>query len=111
MWRRMPKLYHEFHKALKVQDYITNGQAYRLLAEENINQQEFLKSFEKGKIVFVGFNALSSAEAKIFTQLQEAEKALFYFDADEYYLDDPLQEAGLFEKLHTLMPVRCNFPP
>ncbi|MFA6277030.1 MAG: PD-(D/E)XK nuclease family protein [Pedobacter sp.] len=96
MWRRMPKLYHKFHEALKAQDYITNGQAYRLLAEGNINEQEFLKTFEKGKIVFVGFNALSSAEAKIFTQLQEAEKALFYFDADEYYLDDPLQEAGLF---------------
>jgi ATP-dependent helicase/nuclease subunit B len=96
MWRRMPKLYHKFHETLKVQDYITNGQAYRLLAEGNINEQEFLKTFEKGKIVFVGFNALSSAEAKIFTQLQEAEKALFYFDADEYYLNDPLQEAGLF---------------
>jgi ATP-dependent helicase/nuclease subunit B len=96
MWRRMPKLYHKFHETLKAQDYITNGQAYRQLAEENINQQEFLKTFEKGKIVFVGFNALSSAEAKIFTQLQEAEKALFYFDADEYYLNDPLQEAGLF---------------
>ncbi|RZK58751.1 MAG: PD-(D/E)XK nuclease family protein [Pedobacter sp.] len=96
MWRRMPKLYHKFHETLKAQDYITNGQAYRLLAEGNINEQEFLKTFEKGKIVFVGFNALSSAEARIFTQLQEAQKALFYFDADEYYLNDPLQEAGLF---------------
>ncbi|MFI5451649.1 PD-(D/E)XK nuclease family protein [Pedobacter sp. UC225_61] len=96
MWRRMPKLYHKFHETLKAQDYITNGQAYRLLAEGNINEQEFLKTFEKGKIVFVGFNALSSAEAKIFTQLQEAEKALFYFDADEYYLNDALQESGLF---------------
>ncbi|WP_246249659.1 PD-(D/E)XK nuclease family protein [Pedobacter boryungensis] len=96
MWRRMPKLYHKFHETLKAQDYITNGQAYRQLAEENINGLEFLKAFEKGKIVFVGFNALSSAEAKIFTKLQEAEKALFYFDADEYYLNDPLQEAGLF---------------
>ena len=96
MWRRMPKLYHKFHEKLKAQDYITNGQAYRLLAEGNINQQEFLKTFDKGKIVFVGFNALSSAEARIFTQLQEGEKALFYFDADDYYLNDPLQEAGLF---------------
>ncbi|TKC13272.1 PD-(D/E)XK nuclease family protein [Pedobacter polaris] len=96
MWRRMPKLYHKLHETLKAQDYITNGYAYRLLAKEDINQQEFLKGFEKGKIVFVGFNALSNAEAKIFTQLQQAEKALFYFDVDEYYLNDPLQEAGLF---------------
>ena len=45
---------------------------------------------------FVGFNALTRAEAQLFTKLQEAGKALFYFDADEYYLNDELQEAGLF---------------
>jgi ATP-dependent helicase/nuclease subunit B len=96
MWRRMPKLYQLFNAALKAQDYITNGYAYRSLAEGNINQQEFLSSFDKGKIIFVGFNALSSAEARIFTQLQESDKALFYFDADPYYVEDPLQESGLF---------------
>lgn len=96
MWRRMPKLYHKFHAALKAQDYLTNGYVYRHLAEE-IGQQENLPvDFEKGKIILVGFNALTRAEAKIFTQLQEADQALFYFDADEYYLNDPLQEAGLF---------------
>lgn len=96
MWRRMPKLYHKFHAVLKAQDYLTNGYVYRHLAEE-IGQQENLPvDFEKGKIILVGFNALTKAEAKIFTQLQETDRALFYFDADEYYLDDPLQEAGLF---------------
>jgi hypothetical protein len=104
MWRRMPKLYKMFNAELKAQDYVTNGYAYRLLAEGGINQQAFLNSFDKGKIVFVGFNALSSAEAKIFTQLQESGKALFYFDVDQYYLDDPLQEAGLFlrKNIHQL---------
>ncbi|MBC7616625.1 MAG: PD-(D/E)XK nuclease family protein [Pedobacter sp.] len=96
MWRRMPKLYQQFNDSLQAQGYITNGFAYRLLAQGDVNQQEFFKSFNKGKIVFVGFNALSSAEAKIFKQLQESNKALFYFDTDEYYLNDPLQEAGLF---------------
>lgn len=96
MWRRMPNLYQQFNAELKAQDYITNGSAYRLLAEGDINQKEFLKNFGKDNVIFVGFNALSSAEAKIFTQLQESGRALFYFDADEYYLNDPLQEAGLF---------------
>lgn len=96
MWRRMPKLYHKFHAKLKEQGYLTNGYVYRHLAEEIENQRDLPVNFEKGKIIFVGFNALTSAEAKIFTQLQEAGKALFYFDADEYYLNDPLQEAGLF---------------
>ena len=96
MWRRMPKLYHKFHAKLKEQGYLTNGSVYRHLADDITSHQEFISNFDKGKIIFVGFNALSSAEAKIFTQLQEAEKALFYFDADSYYLDDVAQEAGLF---------------
>ena len=50
------------------------------------------------KLVFVGFNALNKSEAKLFKQWQDEERALFYFDADSYYLDDDLQEAGLFIK-------------
>ncbi|GGE69758.1 PD-(D/E)XK nuclease superfamily protein [Pedobacter psychrotolerans] len=96
MWRRMPKLYHKFHALLKEQDYLTNGYVYRHLAEEKEHAKDLPVNFEKGKIIFVGFNALTSAEAKIFTQLQEANQALFYFDADDYYVNDPLQEAGLF---------------
>lgn len=96
MWRRMPKLYHKFHSVLKEQNYLTNGSVYRHLAEDAESLHDLPVNFEKGKIIFVGFNALTSAEAKIFLQLQEAEKALFYFDLDEYYLNDPLQEAGLF---------------
>lgn len=96
MWRRMPKLYHRFHEELKAQNYITNGQVYRHLANTDLASLDFIKSFDKGKIIFVGFNALTRAEAKVFTQLQEAEKALFYFDTDSYYVADELQEAGLF---------------
>lgn len=96
MWRRMPKLYHKFHATLKEQDHLTNGYVYRHLAEGIEHQENLPVNFEKGKIILVGFNALTRAEAKIFTQLQDADKALFYFDADEYYLNDPLQEAGLF---------------
>ncbi|RZK39344.1 MAG: PD-(D/E)XK nuclease family protein [Pedobacter sp.] len=96
MWRRMPKLYHRFHEQLKVQNYITNGQVYRYLASANLAELDFIKSFDKGKIVFVGFNALTRAEASVFTHLQKSGKALFYFDTDQYYLDDEMQEAGLF---------------
>lgn len=96
MWRRMPKLYHRFHEELKTQSYMTNGQVYRHLANTDLSALDFIKSFDKGKIIFVGFNALTKAEAKVFTQLQEAEKALFYFDTDSYYMEDELQEAGLF---------------
>lgn len=96
MWRRMPRLYQLFHEELKAQNYITNGQVYRHLANTDLRTSDFINSFNRGKIIFVGFNALTRAEAKVFTHLQEADKALFYFDVDTYYLEDELQEAGLF---------------
>ncbi len=96
MWRRMPRLYQLFHEELKTQNYITNGQVYRHLANTDLTTSDFINSFNRGKIIFVGFNALTRAEAKVFTHLQEADKALFYFDVDTYYLEDELQEAGLF---------------
>ena len=96
MWRRMPALYHRFREALSEKRHITHGGAYRKLAGMEIAAIDFLKKFEKGKIIFVGFNALTRAEAQLFTKLQEAGKALFYFDSDNYYFDDVLQEAGYF---------------
>jgi hypothetical protein len=96
MWRRMPKLYHRFHEALKAQNYITHAQVYRQLAGADLTTLDFFRSFDRGKIIFVGFNALTQAEAKVFTQLQAAGKAVFYFDTDRYYVEDELQEAGLF---------------
>jgi len=95
MWRRMPKLFAGFHQALQEQGLITTSRVYRELANGDAAGHEFIQDF-KEKVIFAGFNALSRAEAKVFANLQEAGKALFYFDADPYYLDDQLQEAGLF---------------
>lgn len=94
MWQRMPELYHGFHEALKEKGLTTIGNIYRQLAAGTTD--DFIRPFEQGKLIFVGFNALSRAEAKVFSRWQEKEKALFYFDTDTYYLNDPLQEAGLF---------------
>ncbi len=96
MWRRMPKLYHLFHKTLQSENFITNGHAYRSLAESSDLGAVLDKNFSKGKLLFVGFNALSKSEAIVFSALQKLDKAKFYFDSDPYYVEDPLQEAGLF---------------
>lgn len=104
MWRRMPKLYHGFHAALQEKNMTNYGGAYRKLAGQDIAETAFIKKFEKGKIIFVGFNALTRAEAQLFTRLQEAGKARFYFDTDDYYFKDTLHEAGLFlrKNMHQL---------
>jgi ATP-dependent helicase/nuclease subunit B len=96
MWRRMPDLYHAFHAALKEKGLITMGQVYRQLANGDAAIPGFIEPFNRGKLVFIGFNALTQAEAIVFKRWQNQDKALFYFDTDSYYLSDKTQEAGLF---------------
>jgi ATP-dependent helicase/nuclease subunit B len=54
------------------------------------------------KVIFAGFNALTTAEEKIIDALVNAGKAEVLWDADEYYLADRQQEAGDF--LRTWLP-------
>jgi ATP-dependent helicase/nuclease subunit B len=99
LWRRMPALYKNFHQSLYQAGYSTVAALYRQLAGNP--DSPFLDQFSK--VAFVGFNALNKAEAKLFKHWQEKGKAIFYFDIDAYYMDDPLQEAGLFlrRNIHT----------
>jgi hypothetical protein len=95
MWRRMPSIYAQYHAELRAKGFITMGQVYRNLAAGK-GLPGFTAPFEKGKLVFVGFNALTQAEAVVFKRLQDQGEALFYFDTDTYYMKDSTQEAGLF---------------
>lgn len=94
LWKRLPVLYRAFKQKLAEQKQTNYPTIYRQLAEGELDSTALVKPFKK--ILFVGFNALNNAEAKLFKQWQEQEKALFYFDADAYYLEDKQQEAGLF---------------
>lgn len=96
MWRRMPALYEAFHQALEEKGMTSMAHVYRKLANGEADQPDFINAFDQGKLVFAGFNALTNAEAVIFKRWSAADKALFYFDADSYYMEDETQEAGLF---------------
>lgn len=94
LWKRLPKLYKAFQEKLKNEKQTNYPILYRELAEGKAENQDFIK--EHKKVLFVGFNALNRAEAQLFKRWQEEGLALFYFDADAHYLDDKIQEAGLF---------------
>jgi len=94
LWKRLPVLYTRLKETLKAGGQTNYPTIYRDLVESKATLQDFTSSFKQ--ILFVGFNALNRAEAKLFRQWQEEGKALFYFDADAYYLEDNMQEAGLF---------------
>ncbi|WP_299291146.1 PD-(D/E)XK nuclease family protein [uncultured Mucilaginibacter sp.] len=94
LWKRMPALYRNFHQALQNQELITSAQTYRRLAEGKADLPNFISPYKK--LIFIGFNALNKCEEKLFKQWQEQGCVLFYFDTDDYYLKDDLQEAGVF---------------
>ncbi|MGY3052945.1 ATP-dependent helicase/nuclease subunit B [Pedobacter sp. UYEF25] len=95
MWHRMPLLYKNFHQRLKDDGFTTMSKLYSAVAT-GINDVDFTEKYSGKKLVFIGFNALSKAEAKAFKRWQTDDKAIFYFDTDAYYLEDEMQEAGLF---------------
>ncbi|MGE8423945.1 MAG: PD-(D/E)XK nuclease family protein, partial [Sphingobacterium siyangense] len=94
LWKRLPVLYDRFKEKLKTEGQTNYPTIYRDLVEGKATNQQFASSFQH--ILFVGFNALNKVEAKLFRQWQDKGSALFYFDADAYYLEDTMQEAGLF---------------
>ena len=94
LWKRLPILYKSFKEKLKTENQTNFPTLYRDLAEGRGENLGFINQFKK--VIFVGFNALNKAEAGLFKQWQEEDKAIFYFDVDAHYLDDKIQEAGLF---------------
>lgn len=95
LWESLPALYEAFTTKLKNAEKVYQGMAYRQMALDIANHTPKIKErFEK--LVFVGFNALNTAEEQILTHLYREGVADFYWDVDEYYFNDPAQEAGNF---------------
>ena len=94
LWRRLPAIFQSFGNKLAERNLVTTGNLYRNLVANSHDLPGFLDNYQK--IVFIGFNALNRAELQLFRRWQDEGRALFYFDADTHYIQDPLQEAGLF---------------
>lgn len=90
---KLGSIYTHFTSKLLEQGKSYQGLAYKQAAKK-LENAEFIHRFHK--FIFCGFNALNNAETLIFSKLCEAGKAEMLWDADTYYLDNPVQEAGLF---------------
>lgn len=94
LWRNLPEIFTRFRQKLINQGLATTGMIYRNLATNTHENTDFLMRWKQ--VIFVGFNALNRAELQFLQRWQQEGIALFYFDADEHYINDPLQEAGRF---------------
>lgn len=95
IWSRLGDVYRKFRKTLLAKGIAYDGLAYRITAEKLNGTDD--STF--GSIyVFIGFNALSTSEKRLFNYLQKHDKALFYWDYDLYYTRNLYvqNEASLF---------------
>ncbi len=95
LWERLPEVYTRFYQNILAEGRVYQGVAYREMANR---LDELIPALKEGgnKYIFIGFNALNTAEEKILRKLYHEGLAEFYWDVDEYYFKDPDHEAGNF---------------
>ncbi len=76
----------------------TKGMAWQGLSSRKAAQMTSsgTAGLQWSKVVFTGFNALTHAEETVIKNLVREGKASYHIDADPYYADDPMHEAGRF---------------
>jgi hypothetical protein len=107
-WRDLYPLYKAFHAALDAENVSYQGKAYRKVAED-LTLVDNVLADNYTAIYLLGFNALNAAEECIFRHLISNQKATALWDADIYYVNDELHEAGDFlRKYRNLWPEYAN---
>ncbi len=100
LWNKLPAIYSVFTQKLLNQKLAHNGLIYREMANKIANNNLNIKT--QDKFLFIGFNALNTAQEKLFEYLKKLGIAEFYWDSDKYYIEDEHQEAGLFLRKNIL---------
>ena len=91
LWSHFTDIYHDFNERLAQQGLAYEGALYRSVVTNN---QETITNNSYDRYLFVGFNLLQKVEQQLFSQLQKEGKARFYWDFDDYYMQQ--HEAGRF---------------
>jgi hypothetical protein len=105
VWRQLPQVYKHFKQALKDKGLAYEGMLHREVAEQLKTISETPQFPVYSKIIFAGFNALTTAEEKIISWFVEQKIAEVYWDMDAYYVNNVTQEAGRFFREYQLHPI------
>ena len=87
----MLKWYTDFSHSLLEENLAYQGLAYKQAAQKIENS-----AIKWEKVWFVGLNALTKSEQAIVDYLKKENIARVFWDADSFYYDNPLHEAGGF---------------
>ena len=92
-WEQLLPIYHHLNKTLVESGEGHQGLMYRIALE---NLENYLNEHQSKEFVFLGFNALNASEEIIFQELLSLEMGTIYWDSDHYFLNNEMEEAGLF---------------
>ncbi|UZD24110.1 PD-(D/E)XK nuclease family protein [Algoriphagus halophytocola] len=90
-WKLLSPLYTSFQASLAVSGLAYSGMLYRKVIESIGDAPKPEK-----QVHFIGFNAFTGTEEALIKHYITEFEAKIYWDVDAYYLDDKVQEAGLF---------------
>lgn len=94
LWDKLGSIYHRYQENLTELGIAYEGMLYR-----NVIEQLDTERLKYDKYIFVGFNVLNKVEHQFFKLLQDADKAMFYWDYDIFYTRQiKKHEAGEFLK-------------
>ena len=96
-WKKLPEYYSHFTDELLLNKIGYQGLIYREAVE---NLESYIHSLGNKEHVFLGFNALNTAEETIIQEFLQNDLATIYWDIDRTFFDNPIHDAGLFTRAH-----------
>ncbi|WP_430968161.1 PD-(D/E)XK nuclease family protein [Spongiimicrobium sp. 2-473A-2-J] len=96
-WNQLEALYTTFNTALLQKGVGHQGLVYRQACKQ---LEGYMGRTRDKRHVFVGFNALNTAETTIIQHMLSASDATIYWDSDPYFINDPIHDAGHFIRKH-----------
>jgi RecB family exonuclease len=94
-WQGLKEIFNNYETALYQNEILSKGMMLDCAIETT---HELIKKHELNSLFVIGFNAINVKEKKVFQTFEKYISTSYYFDADEYYCNNPLHEAGYFIK-------------
>lgn len=95
-WKSIKSYYYNYNSELVTGRIGYQGLIYRSASEA----VEVYTKYTSKNHIFLGFNALNSAEQSIIQHLLNKDKGALYWDMESVYMDNPYHSAGLFSRVY-----------
>lgn len=96
-WNKLASYYSHFTDVLLSKKIGYQGLIYREAVE---NLESYIQSNNKKQHIFLGFNALNTAEETIIQELLQNDMAKIYWDIDQEFFNNLKHDAAIFARQH-----------